>query len=410
MELISQTVDYGSCFDGIYSGEITVQALLEYLVSRPVDTRTLYAYRAACQFSLPSRHYLRNGKHFLISAPHYEYLAIYIKAQGDLNATESINGGLPLSLALKERLRDLESKPQIMERAAYMSNPLPIFLLNDSFLYIDDAIACRSVQQIEVAAMIELNKINPSPRRFLDQDYISILVMYPPTTYREALIDRIEFLAARAPLYWTKIISPYYRRLLKDVFLSDPILLTKAQAMRVDRIFPDLIEAWYWDLGEDTWSLLKMNPIQRTYTLGYPIDGGPISQRELKETMKLLSREGIDAYCKRISEHNLHLAKELNKTPTCQEIELVNEEDTLCERPEDYSPFDIIYLRRDNLVFRFTRPEFPNLVETKVNPWNKEELPPLLLVQIINRLSMAAMAGLPEACPIRDMLNRGSKG
>jgi len=402
MSLIAQAVNYGSCFDAIYSGEVKVQELLAYLASQPLDSRSLHAYRAVCQFSTPSRHYLQSGKHFLVEAPHYEYIALYIAIHGDLTIPSTLQGGPPLNQALRDKITGLDTKPHIMERVSYMVTPVPMFLLTDSFTYIDDVIACRSVQYFK--DMSPLSKITAvSPERFLNYDLLIALANFPPERYRDKLIDRIELLATKAPLYWTKVIMGYYRRLLVETFLQDPILLTKSQALRVDRLMPGLIEPWYLELTDEVWKLLKLSSVQRAYLLGYGIDN-TLSPRELKETMKLLSREGIDCYCKRLAERNLWLAKELNRTPIYSEVELVNEEDTLCERPEDYSPFDVVYLRKDNLVFRFTRPEFPNLLETKSNPWNKEELPALFLVQLANRLSTAELVGLPDPVPLKDAL------
>lgn len=403
--LLEQTLEYGSCFDALYLGDIGVLDLLVKISTMPVSDRTIYAYRAACQFMSPSKHYIAcedSMCHFLVAAPYLEYIAIYSNLSGDFNILETPSEGRPLSQVLKMALTDLKNKPQVNERMSLLCSPLPVFFAHEGFSYIDDAVACRTIKRLDVVAMSEISSRAPSPARFIKHDYISMLSIYPPT-YHQALLDRAELLATKAPLYWQQIQCAAYANIIRDNLLDGSIKVTYQQATRINSLFPNLIDPWYFQLSEETWGLLKLSPIQKAYALGYPIDND-MTDKELKQAMMSLASKGIDNYCAELSRHHLQQIKDSHKTLLYPDLHLVNEEDTLCERPEDYSPFDVLVLRRDNLLFRFTRPEFRSLIDSRVNPWNKEELSPLFLLQLANRLNLATIAGLPEPAPLRDIL------
>ena len=106
MDLLEQTLEFGSFFDTLYTGEVRVVDVLELIASKPITDRTIYAYRAACQYMSPSKHILKNGKHFLEQASYPEYTALYAKLHGDFDL-------LPSSLANK-LINDLNSKPHLM--------------------------------------------------------------------------------------------------------------------------------------------------------------------------------------------------------------------------------------------------------------------------------------------------------
>jgi len=396
MDLLEQTLEFGSFFDTLYTGEVRVVDVLELIASKPVTDATIYAYRAACQYMSPSKHILKNGKHFLEQVPYPEYAALYAKLHGDFTI-------LPPSLANK-LIGDLNNMPHLLERMSLLCTSLPVFFINDDFMYINDAIACRTIQRSDLYAMIEMTDKAPSVSRFINHDYLTMISLYPPV-YQDELLDRAELLSSKAPQYWERVAKPYYAISIRSTLLTDGIKFSYPQAMRLIKLFPNLLPSWYSDLSEEAWSLLSLTAIQRAYCLGFQIEDGEVSESELKEAMLTLSTKGIDSYCQLVSARNLEQTKNCYHTHL-QQVTIVNEEDTLCEKPEDYSPFDIACLRQGKHLFRFTRPEFKTLIDSKVNPWNKEQLPVLFLLQLYNKLSMATIAQLPDPAPIKELLSR----
>jgi hypothetical protein len=80
-----------------------------------------------------------------------------------------------------------------------------------------------------------------------------------------------------------------------------------------------------------------------------------------------------------------------------------NEQDSLTNAINDYSPFDIFPYQHGHFIYFFTRPEFATLVEKKKNFWTGEDLPEAVVAAVTERLKIAAKLGLPTSEPLKDM-------
>lgn len=88
-----------------------------------------------------------------------------------------------------------------------------------------------------------------------------------------------------------------------------------------------------------------------------------------------------------------------------QEADLVNEEDCNFNKVDGCLPYDIVrYIDENGKIFRFTRSDFPFIIEKRINPYNRQALPSGLLSEISRRLLVSSFYRFPLHCSHEEML------
>lgn len=189
-----------------------------------------------------------------------------------------------------------------------------------------------------------------------------------------------------AEKYW-KLVSGQYFELFKE-WSSYPS--AKFFLMKIGTLFPQL---------NSTSPFVKLPIRIKRYLLG----SSPDSEHMDTHTRILeghLCSQGpnnyIEKYVKPMVETKLKLFKAFHHLPA--DMSVHNDCDIMYERYTDYAPFDIIfYLEGGSRLFFFSRPEFPILLEKKVNHWTTESLSPDFLKVIAGLVDKARKYNLPES-------------
>ena len=125
------------------------------------------------------------------------------------------------------------------------------------------------------------------------------------------------------------------------------------------------------------------------YLLGLDLLNQHIDYTHLDSHIKQLSTMGAEKYLEHIKSKN-------------QITESVNSTNCLGEDVNDYSPFDRLEWADNGHKFVFTRDEFDNLKNRKINPYTNVNMSMILHYNINMRLSIAKHENLPNPQPLSE--------
>lgn len=135
------------------------------------------------------------------------------------------------------------------------------------------------------------------------------------------------------------------------------------------------------------------------YLLGYDksffqeTDGLLEAVRRLKQERKV--PEFISHYMREVDQFCLQYARYVYGS----DADLINSEDSGTYELEECVPYDIVrYIDRNGKIFRFTRADFPFIIDKKINPYNRQALPLTLVAEAARRMEAASLYGLPSPC------------
>ena len=227
---------------------------------------------------------------------------------------------------------------------------------------------------------------------FLEADNFTMLKNLEFDDKPTCIITRSNHLFKNAKNYWNQYACDKYQTFFSQLMMNT-LSLSKKEIKIIHELWPSLLP-----LSSQSWSSLAQiifwkGPELSCYYLGLPFEYGHIDKELIVSRLDLLSEIGPEEYVKKYSSleedpHYSYLIKLSNSTDGIIKWPCRNQEDVLSETITSYAPFDrLIYLDGKN-VYRFSRTEFENLIETKKNPWTNEKIAPSFLDMVSLRIKI----------------------
>lgn len=390
--IIKQTVLHGSVFLALDKNIFTPLQLLEWIISSSSSTSStssnsstsvsnliLISYKAVCTKISPENHMIDgflefinnpNNINFRSIAVHYG-LQNYPVENDNVDKVNLIIGG-DVSIEYSKINIDLLLKSLNMPKFYINQNKLDSLLVDCDW--------------------IDNFKIN--------EDLIKLL------------LRRIVYIQITAPLYYVSVLQPIYRQLITKLY-QDKLFcrVSKKDFLLINNFFPGIISDDILNFDEFTYKIYKQNNILAGYILGFPIQHMTPTNQQIINSLQLLMKIGPDQYIEKVSRYTEEFTKVTSVfDDPLHPINFINNENFLLEKINEYSPFDIISHRVDNLVYRFTRDEFENLHKTRKNHWTNEELVINIFYSITTRQLLSEEFLLPPAKTLRDLYEEIKNG
>lgn len=400
-QLISETIKYGAVDLALSPQSATntfsARDLLMYLHDNPSDEDSLLAYLHLCEILAISDQYIGN-EHFLKEKPEYALIARGFYEACDEEAIEIVKGRPELidtisaSTALEVSRDSRKTRFHTIIIAGcllgiYPAEDVTLFYKSrenrkESMLGVYDHAAL--VVKTDWIEEIRPNACPPIDQRFPD-----------------LIMDRLSFLKENARLYYEKIAYPRYSAVIEGIIKERQVSKETCNIPRLISMFPnETISLQLIDfLGP---SLSKLSLQAQSYILGFPIHEMTPNIMQINTAAQALKEKGVEKYLKDLIEEP---GKTRAKLPISnEESSFSNETDVTMERIEGYFSFDVVIYQAGSHIFRFTRPEFHQLVEKGVNTWTNEKLPRHIIETMKQRLAIAQTFNLPKSVPARDAL------
>ena len=390
---ISQAVNHGSVFLALQKNFFTHEKLLSWLVTEDVTPLTKIAYKAVCEKINPNNQYLDDDYHFLKKKPDYAPIAIGYGLNVNLIDMKNSSEDIPIILSITD-VMDKYNKNS--EDRKFCS----LLLKGDGDKqYLKSKLILCYKSRVFPHLNITANEINEA---LVSSDW------FDKFRYNDKLakfiIERILNLQI-LPIYYAEVVCKSYRdvivKLNKDKLFTQ---LTQKELSIIDSFFPGIIDRRILKYDELSYKISVLSNDIAGYVLGFPIQNMIPNDEQIHIAINYLSSYGMDKYAKFIRDYVESTYLPTSPFHSNKHI-YSNDEDVMLEDPNDYVPFDIVSYRSGDHIFRFTRPEFPQLSKSKKNPWTNEWLPPTILSTIISRSQASKELGLPPSRPLIDMLN-----
>jgi len=402
MNNVKQSIDYGSPYDALISGFISVTDILNYLLDNKITVETIIAYRAVCMFDdeqiiKNNKTEKYNNKPFILVNEYKEYVGVY-----NLSFGKKISG------------RNAEEKIKISKITQYIWPKLltinnfskEIYLISDCVhkdLRIEKEdiwklVSSRSSKYISYGKVLE--ELLKDPKIWILYDFLEPIRDVKYTKYENVLLDRCDKLKKEAPDYWKHVGLDLYKK-----FISDHIDVENPKTKEIKRyaeLFPNLFPKRIIEMSDLVRNMNELDHVVKAYVLGFPIHLYVPSEENINKAIMELDKIGIEEYCKNIAEQN---ANNLNKhIVNIDNIQVSNDKDNLFEKISDYNIFDVIKYYIDTHVYFFTRAEFPSLITSKTNPYTNKKIPISVLMEARNKLEISLVLKLPKSASLKDLL------
>jgi hypothetical protein len=392
IDYVAQAIEIGSVILALSCQFISVNDVLQWLIYNEISERARVAYYSVCLIYHPHKQYLSDGIHFLVKKPQYSPIAI--RMQLDYNIPQSTTNNEPLLSAISHILGNSFTDYNTMHFLNILqgeSTPE-----NYTYAHVEASFLTRNYPIIrwhDESINIYLIRADWTERF----RYNSTLIFL--------VLSRVTTLMQHALQYYQTVVYQKYHDVVKKIYQED--LCSKLSPNEITALhgyFPDIIEQPFLMLPDSLkrFAVLPANFVG--YLLGFPIQYITPTKDQIYRATEILAHEGLDEYVRIISEFNTSNinTKSAHDTDT---LILANENDVVTLEPViSYSPFDIVYYRSGNYIYRFVRTEFQSILKTKKNPWTNEWLPITILNQLKSRLDIATELYLPEALPLIELL------
>lgn len=400
-EKIRQSVMVGSVFLALESNFFTHEALLKWLSTADYDERTQIAYKAVCTKIAPNEQYLEDTFHFLTKRPNYTSIAFACGLNDEIPDQRNENPLKfnPIVAHIVDALAELNNSAELRKLNAL------ILAGQGTFPYLQSKLATCYRARNFPNLRISPNEINIA---LVEADWVGKF------RYKESLpkliLRRVAHLQKEAPIYYAGVAYKAYHnvavKLNKDKLFTQ---LTRDELATFDSFFPEIIDRKILGYSELAYKIALLGNDVAGYVLGFPIQNMIPNEEQIHSAIENLTEHGPEAYAELISQYIEISYLPTPPFPTSKPI-YSNDQDVMMEDHNNYVPFDVIAYRVGNHIYRFTRAEFAQLVESKKNHWTNEWLPPTVLSTIKARAEAAKELGLPPARPMCEMLDRILKG
>lgn len=198
------------------------------------------------------------------------------------------------------------------------------------------------------------------------------------------ITDRCNFLKENAPLYYEKAKLEYDK--VSEKLYHEGLLyeLDFSNLENFALMFPNVFSFDIFKYSNCSKKLLTMPPFKAGYFLGFPIYNMIPSQKQIHQRITILEKMGIDKYCQMMQEQT----RKITKPVTFNKCRYSNNEDVLGDKIETYSSYDIIPYQTGEYIYRFTRPEFQQLISSGRNHWTNLTLEDTILEVMKSRSAL----------------------
>lgn len=376
---ISESVFHGSIFLALEQNFFMVKELLTWLVDQPCCLKTKIAYKAVCYYLSLNDQYLADGYHFLYRCANYVDIAVCFS----LNVyIPDRNDDLTLSAPLYFHLYPIDNTITDMSKFIIDGQATQDYLL-------DNLTLCYLARN---DPYFKNHNISPDEYNeyFLNSDWLNKLRYTDKLA--ELLLTRVRLIESLAVNY-SKLVIKEYHLVAQKIHRLNLIKLTREQVEEFNNYFPNILSSHIFNYQDLAFKISLLNNDLAGYLLGFAIDKMIPNNKQIKEALDQLDKLGVEEYCQRLKQK--------------YEVILANETDVLMEPIDDYSPFDIVSFQTGDHLYRFSRAEFDNILQTKKNPWTNEDLHPTILSSMYARNLAACEIKLPECKILKDLLNGG---
>ena len=228
------------------------------------------------------------------------------------------------------------------------------------------------------------------------------------------IIDRAIWLKDKAPMYYTNVAYTIYHKVVTELYKNKHLInVDPSMLSTIDSIFPDIIDPKILKYSKSPdlfcYKISLLTHLTAGYILGFPVQNMIPTDDQISHSLDYIGCHGLDLYIQ-------HIQTNIIKTyiPTmpieCGTGTYSNETDVILEDINDYSPFDIVAYQVGSHIYRFTRPEFPQILKSKKNPWTNEWLPPTILYLIRSRLDASEELEFPSSRPLKELMSHLQTG
>lgn len=389
---IAQCVEHGSPFLGLQERYFTAEELMVWLKDQPIAIATQVAYKALCTKILPRDQYLPDESSLLAHRPGYVLMS------NDLDIlkvnTRKDGCGPPISVVFAD---------------AHLNKDFDMMKIRLTAQVLNGKVGSRP----ETLSLTYAGRHFPHVRLNADPINSALLasdwtdkVRYNHRLYA-LLLSRVTKLQATAPDYYAKVAYKHYYRVARKIYQDNLLTeITQEDMLTFNTFFPSIVNPRLLEYSTLAFNISLLATDLAGYVLGFPIQTGLPSAGQIANALDQLEKMGLKAYAASIAKYVRASQLPLSITPFESENKatICNEEDVLMVKADKYSPFDVVVYRSGEHIFRFTRPEFSNLLKTKKNPWNNEEIPHSVLATIAARHAASKDMGLPKSKTLKEIL------
>lgn len=394
---IRESVEIGSVFLALGGGFFTPEALLQWLTTVGMTERTQVAYKAVCVLISPDKQYMDDTYHFLTKKPEYASIAIGY-ALSDSTFDQNVEGcNNPIIAHICDEITKINTNQNVRNLSGL------ILAGKGSEAYIrSKLVTCYRARCF------------PHLRTVTDHEYNTALICADWTCkfrYNETLvplmIERVAKLQQIAPMYYAGVAYKTYHnvavKLNKEKLLSR---LSRDDMAVFNIFFPGVIDPKILDYNDLAYKISLLDNDISGYVLGFPIQTAIPTDEQIHQAIQILTDQGVEKYAETIKSYVATTYTSLPPFMGSDKISYSNETDVIMENIDNYSPFDIVSFQTGIHMYRFTRPEFAQLLKSKKNPWTNEWLPVTVLSSIKARMSAVKELGFPPSRPLKEILER----
>lgn len=207
-------------------------------------------------------------------------------------------------------------------------------------------------------------------------------------TFVKMLLLKFQYFNISAPLYFTGVMIPLYKPIFEKIVQCGLLTtLTQKQLKYYNDFYPGMVDVKKLSYDDLCYKISNMDNEMAGYILGFPIHEFIPDNSQIEDALMRLQKLGKEEYIKSLDTGNYHGSN----------FVYANNEDVLMVKINKYLPFDIFYYRSGKHVYRYTRPEFKQIINTKKDFWTNNPLPISILKSIEARYNAAKHLGLPKA-------------
>ena len=389
---VKQTILHGSLYEAFYNKFIDLFDVLKYLLSDKPENESqrkkmCIAYRIVCIFL---KEQIIDSNHFICLTENEDYISIYSLSFNNY-FNNKINKDYDMNIEITRKIQNIF--PKLIKETEY----------SRFFYVLCDIVTNFKDDEIEIVAFTRniksLININKGYVHFLNSDYLLPLEDISHI-YAESLGFRCNHLYNIAPLYWKYVGYKLYLPFVEKCY-------PKAQNFTKDMIeiyskcFPNLYPDSIINRSEVVISISNLDKEIQAYILGFPIHKYMPSDYNLNKALDKLQELGVDGYCSIVNSSDI----------ISSDIKISNTENVHFEKIDEFVDFDVVSYYTDNEdsdgkhLFRFTRPEFKNILKDKKNFYTGEFLPFFVIEKIKSRFNIANEYNLPKSKTLNDLLN-----
>lgn len=406
MSLLDQIVSFGSVLDAIDNKKISCQELINYLIEHKSDLAyekqiniivcLLKSYPINCYYygDLHLLNYYVDDKLvlllFFLSNTNMEYFNLPLSKLDADNLIMFLFLDIQYELKLSEKSNEFYLASLLSD---FHSTTISTWYKNNhmNFSWLKNTLFLCRCSNVVIKIFDDSKELY---REIIETDWFE---KYPPEVFEwlTLIIKRFKSLKESAPIYALSVKGNFVT-LLEEVTPKQMENIKKDELIEFYDSFPEQFSSNPHLFPEEYFYLSIYPPPIQAYILGLPIQENVPTLRFIEEKVKELIEVGKDKY--------------LTKIVLQEPLEAINSENTLGDYHHLYHKFDRYEIEQNGKIYRFTRQEFPELLNKKTNFWNKCPISNIDLLNLKIRQIISDTLKLPPADTSENLLDLAMKG